>query len=66
VELFENEVAFKFLLKYRLDQEHPDFLNPYNCLSDSRVVLDDSVKKLSERFWFVNKRDHNFVVFANL
>lgn len=52
VNLLKDQVSLKFLLKNRLDQEHPDLLNANDSLSHTGVVLNNSVEKLPESLGF--------------
>lgn len=63
--LLKDQVAFKFLLKDRLNKKHPNLFYSNDRLPDSGIVLDDSVEKFAECFRFLVERDHYLVVFTD-
>lgn len=63
--LLKYKVAFKLLLKDRLNEEHPNLFNANHCLPDSGVILYNGVEEFSESFRFLVERDHYLVVFTD-
>ena len=53
--LLEDQVSLELLLKHRLNQKDPYLLDADDGLSDSSVVLDNSVEELPEGFGFLSK-----------
>ena len=50
VVLLENEVAFEFLLEYRLNKEDPNLLYANYCLSHPCVILDNGIEEFAVGF----------------
>lgn len=44
VKLFENHIAFEFMMKNRLHEKDPHLFDAYNSISDSCVKLNEQVK----------------------
>lgn len=65
MKLFENHIAFEFMMKNRLHEKDPHLFNSYYCISDSCVKLNKQVKYFLIGVWLFVEWYNDFIILAH-